>query len=79
MSTCKKALEIREAFEEAGNALSLFIDLCTSDIQLTQRSILALSAYGRTCMNTFEDAERWLRSQDEPRANFLPEQTKAGK
>ena len=68
MPTCKNALEIREAFEEAGNALSLFIDLCTSDVQLTQRSILALSAYGRTCMNTYEEAESWLRSQDEARA-----------
>lgn len=71
-------MEIREAFEEAGHALSLFVDLCTSDVQLTQRSKLALSDYGETCLKTFENAESLLLDLDEARKNFprteLPEQ-----
>jgi hypothetical protein len=71
MSKRKNAMEIREAFEEAGHSLSLFIDLCTSNVQLTQRSKLALSAYGKTCMKSFEDAESGLRSLDETRDDLI--------
>lgn len=63
MSKNKHTTEIREKFEECGHSLSLFIDLCTADVQLNQRSKLALSEYGKSRMEAFEDAENLLRSQ----------------
>lgn len=65
MSNNKHTTEVREKIEECGHSLSLFIDLCTSDVQLNQRSKLALSEYGRNRMEAFEDAENLLRSQTE--------------
>ncbi|KAB2518416.1 hypothetical protein BJN42_26570 [Pseudomonas koreensis] len=65
MSHNKHTLELREKIEECGHSLSLFIDLCTSDVQLNQRSKLALSEYGRNRMEAFEDAENLLRRQAE--------------
>lgn len=47
--------EMREHLEECGDTLSLLIDLCTSDVQLTQRSKAALG------MKIFENADRMLR------------------
>ena len=58
------ATELREKFEECGHTLSLLIDLCTSDVQLTERSKLALSEYGRNRMDLFEVAEGMLRDYD---------------
>jgi hypothetical protein len=65
MSNWNNCLEIREAFEEAGHTLSLFIDLLTSDIQLTERSRLALASYGRASMEAFERAESQLHNRDD--------------
>lgn len=65
MSNNPHTVEIREIIEECGHSLSLFIDLCTSDIQLNQRSKLALSEFGRNRMAVFENAESLLRTQNE--------------
>lgn len=65
MSNNKHTLELREKIEECGHSLSLFIDLCTIDVQLNQRSKLALMEYGKTCMETFEEAESLLNDQTE--------------
>ena len=56
-------LEMREKFEECGHTLSLLIDLCTSDVKLTERR-LALTEYGKNRMEVFEDAEEMLRDYD---------------
>lgn len=53
--------EMREHLEECGDTLSLLIDLCTSDVQLTQRSKAALVEYGQYSMKIFENADRMLR------------------
>lgn len=65
MSNNKHPLELREKIEECGHSLSLFIDLCTIDVQLNQRSKLALMEYGITCMETFEEAESLLNDRTE--------------
>lgn len=57
--------EMREQLEECGNTLSLLIDLCTSDVQLTQRSKSALVEYGQYSMKIFENADRMLRNHAE--------------
>lgn len=63
------SIHMRETFEECGHTLSLLIDLCTSDVQLTQRSKLALTAYGRDRMKSFENAEGMLRDYADTSAN----------
>ncbi|MFJ2486770.1 hypothetical protein [Pseudomonas sp. NPDC087639] len=65
MSHHKNTIELREKIEECGHSLSLFIELCTADVQLNQRSKLALSEYGKNCMEAFEVAENLLRSKYE--------------
>jgi hypothetical protein len=64
----KDVLEIREKFEECGHALSLFIDLSTSDIAFTERSKLALIEYGIQQMQVFETTERQLSAAVQSRA-----------
>jgi len=57
-------IEMREKFEECGHTLSLFIELCTSNVELTERSKLALTEYGKSRMEVFEDAEEMLRDYE---------------
>ena len=59
-----QTIDIREKFEECGHTLSLFIDLCTSNIELTERSKLALTEYGKSRMEVFEDMEEMLRDYE---------------
>lgn len=54
--------EMRKQLEECGHTLSLLIDLCTSDVELTQRSKAALVEYGQYSMKIFENADRMLRN-----------------
>lgn len=49
----KHTTEMREKFEECGHTLALLIDLCTSDVELTERSKLALTEYGKNRMEVF--------------------------
>jgi len=60
----KHATEMRDEFEECGHSLALLIDLFTSDVQLTERGRLALSAYGKESMDRFEHAEELLRNYE---------------
>lgn len=60
----KTVFEMREHFEECGHFLSLLIDLCTSDVTLTQRSKLALTECSKSKMDIFEHAEGMLRDYD---------------
>jgi hypothetical protein len=59
-----QAVEIRDEFQECGHSLSLLIDLCTSDVQLTERSKLALTQYGKHSLDRFEHAEAMLRDYE---------------
>lgn len=63
-STKKHAMEMRDQFEECGHSFALLVDLCTSDVQLTERSKLALTEYGKSSLNRFEHAEAMLRNYE---------------
>lgn len=63
-SSKNHAIEIRDELEECGHSLALLVDLCTSDVQLTERSKLALTQYGKNSLDRFAHAEAMLRDYE---------------
>ncbi|MBP4002459.1 hypothetical protein [Pseudomonas koreensis] len=62
--TKSQTIEIREKCEESRHTLSLFIDICTSNIELCESSKLALSEYGKNKLEELERVEAMLCAYD---------------